>query len=266
MQMKHKRFAAWRRRAAAAAVLLLAGCGQGQSGLPLRLEISHVVGEAPLVLGQAYHDAAGDEWSAQRLRYYLSNFRLRRAGGGWFANPQSEQDSRGYFLVDAADAASMRFAIGPVPAGRYDGIGFLVGVDAGRNGAGAQSGTLDPARGMFWTWNTGYIFFQFEGRSPQSTDADHALSWHVGGGPGAPARSVYLQLPAPLEVTAEQGAELHLHADLARLFDGAHALRPARLPSAMDPAAAGEVADNSAGLFRIDHVHRLPKAALTAGP
>lgn len=252
--------------AALGAALLLGACGSGQDGLPLRLEISHVVGAAPLALGQEYRDAAGEAWSAQRLRYYLSNFRLRREDGAWFANPQSGQDSRGYFLVDAADAASTRFAIGPVPAARYGGVEFLVGVDAQRNSGGAQSGTLDPARGMFWTWNTGYIFFLFEGHSPQSPDAEHALTWHVGGGSGAPARSVYLQFPAPLEITAEQGAEVHLHADLARLFDGAHALHLAQLPSAMDPAAAALVADNSAGLFRIDHVHRLPKAALTEGP
>jgi hypothetical protein len=252
------------KEAALAAALLLAGCGRGGDGLPLRLEISHVVGDAPLLLGQAYRDAAGDEWSTQHLRYYLSNFRLRREEGGWFANPQSEADSRGYFLVDAADAASTRFAIGPVPAGRYSGLEFLVGVDARRNRAGAQSGSLDPARGMFWTWNSGYIFFLFEGHSPQSPDPEHALSWHVGGS-GAPAHAVYLQFAAPLQITAEEGAEVHLHADLARLFDGVHALRPAQLPSAMDPAAAAAVADNSAGLFRIDHLHRLPKAALTAG-
>ncbi len=245
--------------------LLLAGCGHGgQVGPPLRIEITNAVGEAPLRLGETYRTAAGDEWSAERLRYYLSNFRLRHSDGGWFANPQREQDSQGYFLVDEADAASRRFAIGPVPAGSYSGIEFLVGVDPKRNGAGAQNGTLDPARGMFWTWNTGYIFFLFEGHSPQSSDAEHALTWHVGGASAA-AHSVFLQFTAPVEVTAEQGAELHLYADLARLFDGAHTLRPAQLPTAMEPAASAQVADNSAGLFRIDHIHKLPKAGLAEG-
>lgn len=264
MKNKMKRAA---RRLAAACLLLLAGCGHGgaQGGLPLRIEISHVVGDAPLQLGDSYKTAAGDSWSAERLRYYLSNFRLRRADGGWFVNPQATDSSRGYFLVDEADAASKQFQIGPLPEGSYSGIEFQVGVDAARNSAGAQTGTLDPARGMFWTWNTGYIFFQFEGHSPQSSDAEHALTWHTGGGAGAPARSVFLQFQTPLQITAENSAELHLHADLARLFDGAHMLRPATLPTAMDPVAAAEVADNSAGLFRIDHVHKLPKAGLAAG-
>ena len=255
------------RRLAAAWLLLLGGCGHdaAQGGLPLRIEISHVVGDAPLQLGDSYKTAAGDVWSAERLRYYLSTFRLRRADGSWFVNPQSADSSRGYFLVDEADAASKQFQIGPLPAGSYSGIEFLVGVDAARNGAGAQTGTLDPARGMFWTWNTGYIFFQFEGHSPQSSDAEHALTWHVGGGTGAPARSVFLQFQSPVEISAENSAELHLYADLARLFDGAHVLHPATQPTAMDAAASAEVADNSAGLFRIDHVHKLPKAGLAAG-
>ncbi len=244
--------------------ILLTGCGGAPSGLPLRIEITHIVGEAPLRLGESYRTAAGDEWSAEHLRYYLSNFRLRRGDAAWFANPQSEQDSRGYFLVDEADAASKRFAIGPVPPGSYSGLEFAVGVDAARNSGGAQTGTLDPARGMFWTWNTGYIFFLFEGHSPQSPDEAYALTWHVGGA-GAAAHTVFLQFPAPVEVTAEQGAELHLHADLSRLFDGTHRLRPAQLPTAMDPAGSALVADNSAGLFRIDHVHQLPRAALAAG-
>jgi hypothetical protein len=245
----------------------LCACGQGYAhqGLPLRIEISHVVGDAPLQLGDQYRTAAGDQWSAERLRYYLSNFRLRRADGSWFVNPQSADSSRGYFLVDESNAGSRQFQIGPLPVGSYAGIEFLLGVDAARNSAGAQNGTLDPARGMFWDWNTGYIFFQFDGHSPQSPDAEHALTYHLGGGSAAPAHSVYLQFPAPVEITADNSAELHLYADLARLFDGAHVLRPATLPGAMDVPAGAEVADNSAGLFRIDHIHKVPKAGLADG-
>lgn len=259
---------ALRRLAAACAVLLpLAGCGHGGTapGLPLRLEISHVVNGQPLQLGAGYATAAGDAYSVERLRYYLSNFRLRRADSTWFVNPQSADSSRGYFLVDEADAVSKQLQIGPVPPGSYGGFEFLVGVDALRNGAGAQTGTLDPARGMFWTWNTGYIFFLFEGHSPQSADAAHALTYHVGGGSAAPARSVFLPLQPAVTVDADNSAEIHLYVDLARLFDGAHTLRFAALSSAMDPQSAALVADNSAGLFRVDHVHRLPKAGLAEG-
>jgi len=266
MTRTNKITAAASRPALLALALLLAGCGNsaGGPGLPLRIEISHSVGQAPLRLGQTYQSGSGEAWSAERLRYYLSNFRLRREDGGWFVNPQSPHDSRGYFLVDEADPSSRHFSIGPVPAAGYSGLEFLLGVDAARNGGGAQSGTLDPARGMFWTWNTGYIFFLFEGRSPQSTDSEHALVWHVGGG-GVEAHRVFLPFTAPVEVSAEQGAELHLEADLARLFDGAHRLRAAQLPTAMEPAAAAEVADNAAALFRLDHIHRLPRAALISG-
>jgi hypothetical protein len=254
--------------AMAGACALLAGCNRGgtaQDGLPLRLEISHVVGNQPLQLGAGYTTAAGESYSIERLRYYLSNFRLRRVDGSWFVNPQSPDSSRGYFLIDEADAASKQFQIGPIPPGSYAGIEFLVGVDAQRNGAGAQTGTLDPARGMFWTWNTGYIFFQLEGHSPQSGDAAHALTYHVGGGSGALAHSVYLPLQPGVTVDADNTAEVHLFADVSQVFDGAHHLRFAGVSSAMDPESAAQLADNSAGLFRVDHVHRLPRAGLAGG-
>jgi hypothetical protein len=34
-------------------------------------------------------------------------------------------------------------------------IKFLLGVDSLKNVSGIQTGALDPAKGMFWTWNTG---------------------------------------------------------------------------------------------------------------
>ena len=254
------------RALAAALALCTAACGpRTADSQPLRIEISHVVGDQPLQLGQDYTTAAGDHWSADKLRYYLSNFRLRRSDGGWFVNPQREDRSDGYFLVDEADGSSKQLSIGPVTSGQYGGIEFLIGVDPQRNTAGAQTGTLDPTRGMFWTWNTGYMYLLFEGHSPQSADEAHALSYHVGGGSAAPARSVYLPLQPAITLDAAHGAEIHLYADVGRLFEGAHTLRFAATASAMDPATATLVEDNSAAMFRVDHVHRLATAVAVEG-
>jgi hypothetical protein len=48
------------------------------------------------------------------------------------------------------------------------GIRFLLGVDSARNVSGIQTGALDPARGMFWTWNSGYVMAKIEGSSPSA--------------------------------------------------------------------------------------------------
>jgi hypothetical protein len=243
--------------------VLLTGCSPGQQadGFPVGIEISQRVGAQPLRLdGSKYRTAAGEEFSVDHLRYYLSNFRLRKTDGSWFANPKNVQTSQGYFLVDASIKESQNFLIGPVPPGEYSGIEFLVGVDPERNNAGAQRGDLDPARGMFWTWNTGYIFFKLEGHSAQSPGKQHEITYHLGGsGSVSGARLLYLPLrPEPIRVGADNIAQVHLSADIAQVFDGAQRIRIADLYEAMSPRAGTPIADNVAGAFSVEHVHNTP--------
>lgn len=244
---------------------LLVGCGGAATpaGGPVRVEISHVLGAAPLQLEAAtpHRTAAGEDFTVRKLRYYLSNVRLRRDDGQWFAAPGKPESSEGYHLIDAAVPASQQFDIAQVPPGRYTGIEFLLGIDAARNHAGAQTGTLDPARGLFWSWKTGYIFFAFEGHSPQSRDGARALTYHVGGEASA-ARTVFLPLaPKPARVEPRLRPTIHLKADVGRLFDAPRAIRFAELASAMDAKSSAPIADNAATLFVVDHLHHEPLPA-----
>src|SRR6185312_7848079 len=85
-----------------------------------------------------------------------------------------------YHLIDFSDSASTTVPL-RVPEGVYDEIHFLLGVDSIEQTGGAQTGALDPARGMFWTWNTGYLSLKLEGTSPDSKEPFHAFSYHIGG-------------------------------------------------------------------------------------
>lgn len=241
---------------------VVAGCSgtAAPAGGPVRVEISHVLGAAPLQFeaATAHRTAAGEDFTVSKLRYYLSNVRLRRDDGQWFAAPGKPESSEGYHLIDAAVPASQQFELAQVPPGRYTGIEFLLGIDAARNHAGAQTGTLDPARGLFWSWKTGYIFFAFEGQSPQSRDGAKALTYHVGGEASA-ARTVFLPLaPKPARVEPRLLPTIHLKADVGRLFDAPQAIRFAELASAMDAKSNAPIADNAATLFVVDHLHHEP--------
>lgn len=254
-----------------AAVSLLSGCKFFKSGpetFSVRLEISPVVGDQPFQLDDgsgaaSYKTASGDQFSVTRLRYYLSNFRLRRSDGSFYQAPLDAKSSEGYFLVDTAEPASQTFKFINAPAGDYNGIEFLVGVDDARNSAGVQTGTLDPARGMFWTWRTGYIFLSLEGQSPQSTAPQHALTFHVGGGgKDSLARRVYLPVGETLlHVRANIEPLIHLHVDVSALFHAAHDIRLAETNTVMDSAQGAVIADNAASMFRIDHIHNEPRKA-----
>ena len=254
---------AWKHALNAACALALAACGAAvPESAPVRVEISHVAGAAALTLDATpIATASSETFTVGKLRYYLSNFRLRRADGSWFAAAQNAESSAGYQLIDAALPASTTFEITSVPPGQYTGIEFLIGVDAKRNHAGAQTGTLDPTRGLFWSWKTGYIFFAFEGHSPQSTSSGQTLTYHVGGDAKA-ARTVFLPLaPKPARVEARLVPTIHLKADVGRLFDAPHAIHFAQLSSAMDAAGTAPVADNAAAMFSVDHLHHEPLAA-----
>jgi hypothetical protein len=69
----------------------------------------------------------------------------------------------------------------PASAGLCNGIQFLLGIDSADQVRGAQTGVLDPVKGMFWTWNSGYQSFKIEGYSPLSTQPAHSFAFHIGG-------------------------------------------------------------------------------------
>ncbi|MFZ9029152.1 MAG: MbnP family protein [Crocinitomicaceae bacterium] len=57
-----------------------------------------------------------------------------------------------------------------------ESIKFLVGTDSTLNTAGILEGDLDPIKGMYWAWNTGYINLKLEGKK----DEEH-FEYHIGG-------------------------------------------------------------------------------------
>jgi hypothetical protein len=133
---------------------LVSGCAKGPEPAAntgnLYLELEPTVGTAPLVLGStAYPTDNGEQFTISTFKYYLSSVKLQRTDGTQYTVPD------GYFLVDAAQPASQHVALHDIPAGTYTGLSFVVGVDSARNVAGAQTGALDPVKGMFWDWNSG---------------------------------------------------------------------------------------------------------------
>jgi hypothetical protein len=227
----------------ALAALLLAGCLQREAAAPVRVEIAHDLGARPLQLG-----AAGSDLSVSRLSYYLGEFRLRSADGRWI-DAAPDRSTQGYVLVDVRDPASTRFDLPRVPPGAYTALQFRLGVDAAQLRAGAQTGALDPAAGMFWTWNTGYIFLALEAHSPRSGAADRSLTYHVGGSE-ALSRQVRLPLDhAPLSVARDaSAARIHLRVDLDDFFRG---LPLEHQHTVMGSQHAADIADRYAGAFGV---------------
>jgi hypothetical protein len=60
-------------------------------------------------------------------------------------------------------------------------VSFILGVDSATQSAGALDGELDPLKGMYWTWQSGYIHFKLEGMIRQADGNEQKITLHLGG-------------------------------------------------------------------------------------
>lgn len=111
----------------------------------------------------------------ETLRFYLSNFAFLQDGKAVW------QEAKSYHLVDAAAPSTYSLLLTPPPGLAYDSISFCLGTDSLTNVSGAMEGDLDPTKGMYWAWNSGYINFKLEGNHPDCPTRNHAFQFHLGG-------------------------------------------------------------------------------------
>jgi len=204
----------------------------------------------PINVSSQYLNFSGETYSISRFRFYISNIKLTSLTN----QISAEKDS--YHLIDLALAGSGDFN-SIFNKAVYKSIEFTVGVDSIRNVSGAQTGALDPLNGMFWTWNSGYIFAKLEGISTSSTAPGQAFTYHIGGfKPGENAlRKVTLNFPGSSPVNVGQTSQVVISVDVAKWFDDKHTISIAANPSIMTPGGVSlQIADNIAGMFSIEKV------------
>jgi hypothetical protein len=124
---------------------------------------------------QVYNISLNDTLKIETLRFYYSNVELKEQGKTVW------KESNSYHLYDLDDTTSFNIHLN-IPAGlNYDAISFLLGIDSLTNVSGAMGGALDPTKGMYWTWQTGYINMKVEGTSAICPSRKHQFAFHIGG-------------------------------------------------------------------------------------
>jgi hypothetical protein len=130
----------------------------------------------PVVFENEYYQlSTGDSIVCDVLRYYITGIKLLSNGGNEFA----EQDS--YHLVDHSNEATTTITLNVPDNILWTQIQFNLGIDSATNTAGALTGDLDPIKGMYWAWQSGYINFKLEGRSSACPTRKNEFSFHLGG-------------------------------------------------------------------------------------
>jgi hypothetical protein len=219
----------------------------------LSVAFSNWVDTDPLTLGPPYQyvNLNGDSFYVNTFKYYISNISFTDANN----NTWSETES--YHLINAADPASLGFIINGIPAADYVSMRFMIGVDSARNCSGAQTGALDPANDMFWTWNTGYIMAKLEGKSTESPAAANNISFHIAGYSGANATQRWVTIPFSTNAHVAAGANplVKLFTNVQEMFKSPTTVNFATTHSvASTGAQAVMFADNYADMITLIEV------------
>ncbi len=232
----------------------------------LSIQFDNIVGSKKLQLNTgAYVNASGETFKVSLLQYYISNIQLKDASGKTFVVPQDSS----YFLIKEGDGPS-QFAKVRVPAGDYYTLSFVLGVDSLRNtmDISKRTGVLDPAtgmdNGMYWSWNSGYIFFKMEGTSDAvaaDPSGQHKFRYHIGGfgGYSAPTINNIKTVTIDLrnggipKVRAGREANVHLMVDVLKVFDGNTRVSLAKNSTVMFSDFSTLVANNYINMFFHDH-------------
>ncbi|RYE23401.1 MAG: hypothetical protein EOP51_10670 [Sphingobacteriales bacterium] len=219
--------------------------GNGEMGFTFM----NYVGDKQLTLGtETYTNCASEDFKVTRFNYYITNVKLIRTDGTEFVQPES------YHLIQQDVAGSNHFHLLDVPKGDYKAVTFMVGVDSARNTSGAQDGALAQDKGMFWTWNTGYIMAKLEGTSTAAKGG--SFMQHIGGFKGeyTGIRTVTLPFPNTLSINNKAEGEAEIKVDILQWFGALSCVSFANDASniMMPSATSKQIADNYAKMFSIN--------------
>jgi hypothetical protein len=220
----------------------------------LTLEFDPFVGSSSIIFNSHdYVNANSDTFNVTMFKHYVSNIVLTKSDNSEYVVPNS------YFIVDYKTSGANLVNLSNIPVGNYKAVKFLLGVDSLRNVSGAQEGALAASNGMFWNWNTGYIFMKMEGYSPQSTNTGKMLAFHIGGFSGSNNALKTISIGFGNETANVNGTNtprVHMKSDLLKMFEGQHSISFSAMNKIMMPGTnAKKIADNYANMFTFEHVH-----------
>lgn len=254
---------------AIAAVLVMSSCKKdtvtpseydSSKKAELSIEFDNIAGAADLLLNTGdYTNASGEHFKVTKLKYYVSNFKFTNVDGTTYTVPQDSC----YFLIDESDEATHEPAL-RIPEGEYKSVSFTLGIDSLRNtkDISQRTGVLDPTgvgADMYWSWNSGYIFFKMEGTSPASMMGD--FMYHIGlfGGMSAPTinniKTIALDLTprGTPKVKTGKSTNIHLMVDILKVFNGTANFSIADKSMIMVDPFSATIANNYVSMFRHDH-------------
>ena len=221
-------------------VLLLLLCFKGATQNKadfLNLNFNVKFQHQPLEFHKQYITSNKDTIALETFKCYISSIQIHYNDNSIF----TEKDS--YHLLDLENPNSLHFPITKSNDKIITKITYNIGIDSLTSTSGAMSGDLDPTKGMYWAWQSGYINMKMEGKSSSCKTRKNEFQFHIGGylKPNYAMRKVELE---------PKNSNLDITIDVAELFS---AINLSVTNSIMIPSKkAMELADYSIKMFKIE--------------
>lgn len=128
-----------------------------------------------LVKDKWYVGSNQDSIRFETLKFYISNLKV------YFKDGKNFLEQNSFHLLDFENSQSMLILLKNIPKDNISHVSFNLGIDSTTNVSGAMGGDLDPTKGMYWTWQNGYINFKLEGKSTLCKTRNNEFQFHIGG-------------------------------------------------------------------------------------
>lgn len=213
------------------------------------LRFKPVVDTNDLEFGTTYRNFFKENYAVTTFKFYVHGIELINTDSNRVFKITADK----YFLVDFADSNTAQIKLTVQPY-KYNRISFVIGVDSARNVSGAQTGALDPAKGMFWTWNTGYIMAKLEGTSGAAPGG--RFEYHIGGFSGVDnvIRKPVLLFPFGeiIDLKPEKSTEIVVTANANSWFFNPHDVKLSENPVCTTPGPlAKQISENYSKMFTV---------------
>ena len=214
-------------------------CAYSQQNEAINLTFKSYFGDEEFKLNRNYPQSTfNDSIQIETLKFYISGIELLDS------NNRIWKEKNSYHLIDFENENSQSIQLYIAKKSRISKLKFNIGIDSITSNSGALDGDLDPTKGMYWAWQSGFINMKIEGKSSSCKTRKNAFQFHIGGyvKPNYAIRTIELK---PIN------SNLEINVDVAELFKY---IKLSENNSIMIPGEkAMELADKTIGMFNVNN-------------
>jgi hypothetical protein len=141
----------------------------------IAVEINPTFNDQKIEKNSWYSSEKNDSIQIQKVQFYLTDFIIKTSENNIISIDESN------FLVDVFNPETLKRKLENTSFKDIKEISFNIGVTDSLHTIGALAGDLDPSKGMYWSWQSGYINFKIEGNSPSCETRKNKFQFHIGG-------------------------------------------------------------------------------------